>query len=340
MSGLLRRTLYAVVAGALLYAAAMLYFDASAIAAQLADYPWWRFIAALALSSLNYLLRFAKWELALGWLAVRAQAPGLTRTRSLVIYLAGLSMSISPGKLGEVLRSALLKASDGVAFSRTAPIVVADRLTDLVALVVISLVGVSQLASVLPIVLATAVLVVTGVVVLGSPSISRPLLRRAARLPVVGRFAARAELLVDSAAVVLRLGPLAILSGISIVGWGLECVGFWLVLNGFTGVDASPSTAAFLWCTSTLVGALSFLPGGLFAAEGSLALATVRWVAGATTQIALAATMLGRAATLWYGELVGGVALAVFLRDPALRARAFAAEPEHAEPPSSSSSSS
>ena len=113
MSRLLRRTLYAIVAGALLYAVAMIWFDTRTIAAELVGYPWWRFGAALALSSVNYLLRFAKWELSLGWLGVRDEAPGLTRTRSLTIYLAGLSMSISPGKLGEVVRSALLKASDG-----------------------------------------------------------------------------------------------------------------------------------------------------------------------------------------------------------------------------------
>ena len=86
--------------------------------------------AVLGLSSLNYLLRFWKWELCLGWLDVRGEgpddAPNLTLGRSLVIYLAGLSMSVTPGKVGEVLRSGLLKASDGVSFARTAPIVVAD----------------------------------------------------------------------------------------------------------------------------------------------------------------------------------------------------------------------
>ncbi len=327
MSRLLRRALYAIIAGAVLYAAAMIYFDARTIAAQLSGYPWWRFGAALGLSGLNYLLRFAKWELSLGWLDIRTGAPNLTRRRSLVVYLAGLSMSISPGKLGEVLRSALLQASDGVPFSRTAPIVVADRLTDLVALVVLSLFGISRFGEYLPLVVVTAVLVMLGVVVLGTPAIARPLLRRIARLPLVGRFAARAELLVDSAEIVLRLRPLAVLSAISVLGWSLECVGFWLILGGFAGTEVSLPLAAFLWSTGTLVGALSFLPGGLFAAEGSLVLATSRLVVGATAPIALAATMLGRTATLWFGELVGAVALAIFMRDPEVRARAFAAEP-------------
>jgi glycosyltransferase 2 family protein len=323
LSRLLRRTLYAVVIGALLYAAAMIWLDAGKLGAALERFPWWRFVLALLLSSANYLLRFAKWELSLGWLHVRRDAPGLTRARSLVVYLAGLSMSISPGKLGEVLRSALLKASDGIPFSRTAPIVVADRVTDLIALVVLSLVGVSRYREYLPVVLATAVLVAIGVFVLGTPRVLRPLLRRMGSWPLVGGIAARGELLVDSAAVVLRVRALLVLSAISVLGWGLECVGFWLVLGGF-GVEASLPLCAFLWSVGTLVGALSFLPGGLVAAEGSLTLATMRLVAGATESIALASTVLARIATLWFGELVGGIALAVFLRDPELRRRAFA----------------
>jgi len=321
VSRLLRRTLYTLVVAALVYAAAMIWFDARSIADELRGYPWWRFVAALALSSVNYLLRFWKWELALGWLGVRQEAPGLTRGRSLLVYLAGLSMSISPGKLGEVLRSGLLKATDGVAFSRTAPIVVADRLTDLVALVLLSLLGISQQRQFLPVVIVTVALVVLGVFVLGTPRLLHPLLRRMSGLPGLRGIAARAELLVDSAAVVLRLRPIVILGAISVVGWGLECIGYWLILGGFPGVVASPVLCAFLWSIGTLVGALSFLPGGLVAAEGSLALATLRLASGATQSIALSATLLGRIATLWYGELVGAIALAMLLRRPDVRAR-------------------
>jgi uncharacterized membrane protein YbhN (UPF0104 family) len=322
VSRLLRRTLYAVVIGALLYAVAMIWFDASKLGAALESFPWWRFVLAQLLSSANYLVRFVKWELSLGWLGVRREAPGLTRRRSLVVYLAGLSMSISPGKLGEVLRSALLKASDGVPFSRTAPIVIADRITDLIALVVLSLVGVAVYREYLPVVIATALLVALGVFVLGTPRLLRPLLHRMASWPLVGRVAARGESLGDAAAVVLRLRALVVLSVLSVLGWGLECVGFWLVLGGF-GVAPSLTLCAFLWSVGTLIGALSFLPGGLVAAEGSLTLATMKLVVGATESIALGATMLGRIATLWFGELVGGIALAVFLRDPELRRRAF-----------------
>jgi uncharacterized protein (TIRG00374 family) len=326
VSRLLRRTLYGVALGILLYAAAMIWLDVEPVRASLRRYPWPVLAAALGLSSLNYLLRFAKWELALGWLRVREQAPQLSRARSLVIYVAGLSMSVTPGKVGEVLRSALLKASDGVPVVRTAPVVIADRITDLVALVVLSLVGISQFSAALPVVAITAALVVAGVAVLGSPRLMRPAVRALGRVRRLERLAARLEPLVDSTAVVLRLRGLVALSLLSIVGWGLECVGFWLLLGAFAGTEASLATCTLLWSVSTLVGALSFLPGGLGATEGSLVVATVRLVPGATQPIAVAAALLGRIATLWWGELVGGVALALFLRDPALRRRAMAEE--------------
>jgi uncharacterized membrane protein YbhN (UPF0104 family) len=318
--------LYTLVAGVLLYVGAVLYFDVGPIRDTLVGYPWWVFGAALALSAGNYLLRFAKWEISLYWLRVRDEAPGLTRARSLVIYLAGLSMSITPGKVGEVVRSTLLKASDGVPFTRTAPVVVADRLTDLAALVILSLVGIAQYPEYVPVMVATMVLVALGVLVLGSPRLLHWILGVLARLPGMRALTERAAPLVDSSAAVLDLRLLGALTVLSVVGWGLECIGFWLIVTGFAGVQAGLPLCAFLWSAGTLVGALSFLPGGLGATEGSLLYATGRLVTGATQPIAMASALLGRLATLWFGEVVGGVALAIFLRDPVLRERALTSD--------------
>jgi uncharacterized membrane protein YbhN (UPF0104 family) len=284
----------------------------------------------VGLSSVNYGLRFWKWELCLGWLAVRDEAPGLSRRRSALIYLAGLSMSVTPGKIGEVLRSVLLRASDGVPVARTAPVVVADRLTDVVALSVLALVGTLEHREYLPVVVASLVLVMLGVVVLGSPRALRTVLTALGHLPGARALAANATSLADSSAVVLRWHRLAVLSVISVLGWGLECVGYWMVLHGFAGVDASLALCTFLWSVTTLIGALSFLPGGLGATEGTLAVLVTRLATGLTAASAVASTLLIRLATLWYGELVGAAALALFLRDPQVRERAAAAEDERA----------
>ncbi len=318
MSRFVSRALFGVVLGVLLYVGAVLYVDLSAVRTALVDYSWSAVAVALGLSSVNYLLRFLKWELCLGWLAVRGDgpddAPGLTRRRSLLIYLAGLSMSVTPGKIGEVLRSYLLRLTDGVGFTRTAPVVVADRLTDLVALVLLSLVGISQFQEYLPVVLVTLALVLAGVVVLGTPRLCRGFLQMLSRLPGLAGLSARAGALVTSSAELLRLQRLCVLSLISVVGWGLECLGYYVILHGLVGASASLSLCIFLWSATTLIGALSFLPGGLGATEGSLAVLVARLAVGVTAPAALATTLLIRACTLWYGEAVGGIALAVLIR--------------------------
>jgi hypothetical protein len=317
VSPLLRKTLIAVAIGVALYVIALLVFGVQEVSEELARFSLSALFIALGASSLNYLLRFWKWELCLRWLQVRErEAPDLTLTRSLIIYLAGLSMSVTPGKVGEVLRSSLLRASDGVPFARTAPVVVADRLTDLIALVLLTLVGVAEHDQVLPYVLATVVLVVAGVVILGSPRLLTPIVRASERLPVIGPAFSRAGALVDSSATLMRLRHLLPLTVISTVGWALECAGYWFILRGFVGVEASLSACIFAWAATTIIGALRFLPGGLGATEISLGALIPRIAVGVTQPIAVASTLLIRGATLWYGELVGAVCLLLTLRWP------------------------
>ena len=115
------------------------------------------------------------------------------------------------------------------------------------------------------------------------------------------------------------------MSAISVLGWGLECLGYYWVLKGFAGVDAEPLVCLFLWSSTTLIGAVSFLPGGLGATEGSLAVLVTRMVGGVTTPIALASTLLIRACTLWFAVLIGGISLAIVLRFPMVRSAEKAA---------------
>ena len=64
-------------------------------------------------------------------------------TDSLLVFLAGFSLTVTPGKVGEVLKSYLLRESYGQPIARTAPIVLAERLTDLIGLLLLMLIGVA-----------------------------------------------------------------------------------------------------------------------------------------------------------------------------------------------------
>jgi uncharacterized protein (TIRG00374 family) len=69
--------------------------------------------------------------------------------------------------------------------------------------------------------------------------------------------------------------------------------------------------AAFILSISSLVGAASMLPGGLAAADGSLA--GLLLVLGVThdASVAAAATLIIRFATLWFGVAVGLIGLTI-----------------------------
>ena len=61
------------------------------------------------------------------------------------IYFAGFAMTATPGKVGELFKSYLLRTHYGHPVTMTAPIVVIERVTDLIGLFVIVLISYSRL---------------------------------------------------------------------------------------------------------------------------------------------------------------------------------------------------
>jgi len=90
------------------------------------------------------------------------------------------------------------------------------------------------------------------------------------------------------------------------VSWMGEGFGFYLILRGL-GLPASRellATAIFVLAFSTIIGAVSTLPGGLGAAEASIA-GMLTLLVGIEPAVASSATLLIRLATLWFSVLLG-----------------------------------
>ena len=113
-----------------------LYADWGKIRAELGTFDWTLFPLALALTALNYLIRFGRWHVYLGRLGI-----SVPLGRSFSIFVAGLTMTITPGKLGEVLKCGLLRRGFGVPVRRSAPVVLAERVTDASGVVVLAVIG-------------------------------------------------------------------------------------------------------------------------------------------------------------------------------------------------------
>ncbi len=313
MKGLERKVLYGVLFGVAVYAAAAIYADLDALQGALRGFSWSWYAAALGLSTVNYLLRFAKWEIFLRILGVRVPLG-----RSGLIFTAGFVMSITPGKMGEVLKSVLLRQTDGVPFARTAPVVFAERLTDFIALIALAMTGVGTYRYGAGALIGAGALVVVGLGLASWPPAVTLGLRVAARLPVVKRIVPKLEEAYASARLLLRPAPLLGTTLVSILGWGLEGVAMWCVAQGFAGSGAvegfTLTGALFVFAMTTLLGAISFMPGGLGVAEVSM-IGVLGLLAMITDpSIATATAILTRGATLWWAVLWGFVAFLVFQR--------------------------
>ena len=131
-----RRILVVVAGGAAVFAAVSIYGDVHELGDRLAGYAWWTFAAALGLALTNYALRYVRWTLYL-----RHRGLSVPPRTSVLVFVSGFALSVTPGKIGELIKSYLLRAILAIPIARSAPLVVAERVTDLIALLLLGLLG-------------------------------------------------------------------------------------------------------------------------------------------------------------------------------------------------------
>jgi len=245
----------------------------------------------------NYLLRFIRWEYYLRILDIH-----LPRSESFGVFISSLSMAVTPGKMGEVMKSYFLKSMRGVPISKSAPIIFAERITDSVALLVISMIGAYSIGYGKGIILITAVFFAAGIWIISNRTLSMKIIRAAERLSFVAKRIKLIETAYESSRVMLSGKALVISTLIGLVGWFIECLGFVLVLEGL-GVHLKILSASFIYSFSIVIGSVTFLPGGLGVTETSLTGLLV--LAKIPRNSAVAATFIIRAATLWFAVIIG-----------------------------------
>lgn len=280
-----------------------------AIRAGLARFEWWTFGAAFALAFGNYVLRFFKWQFYLERLGVTS----VGTVDSFLTFLSGFVLTISPGKVGEVFKSVVLFQTHDVPVAKTAPIVVAERVTDMIGIIVLIVLGsLGFSGGMLPAAVGT-VLVATLLGIIASRSASFAVIRFVASLPgPFRRVGPRLEEAYESLTVLVAARNLLWPTLLSVAAWALECMALAVILHGF-GAHVPVMLSVFFYATSTLAGAVMLTPGGLGVTEAGLReqMMALGHVDHATSTSAM---MLVRFATLWFAVVVGFVALGLLKR--------------------------
>lgn len=298
MGKLGRNLVLALGLGVAVYLALAVFSGFGDLRAALGRFNWALAPAILGLVSLSYVGRFFRWVYYLRLLNVHVPAK-----ENAAIFAAGLSMTVSPGKLGEVLKSVFVRQVSGAPIARTAPTVVAERATDGTGMVAWGLLGALAFSLGPWGLLLFLALTVAGIAVVRSKRLLVLAENTLVKLPLMDRLVPHLGAFHGASNELLAIRPLLVGTTISFVSWGLEILAVYLCVVGI-GADVPFLMVVFIFAVSSLAGALSFVPGGLGVAEAGLAGMFVA-LAGLSFGLAAALTFLIRLATLWYATLVG-----------------------------------
>jgi uncharacterized membrane protein YbhN (UPF0104 family) len=182
---------------------------------------------------------------------------------------------------------------------------VTERLGDLVAMILLSLLALRLVGDYTWLVALMALAVVVGLGVLTDRRVPAFVLGRVDEDRTVGRLLAGAARSIEASAEVLAPMPLLIGVALGMFAWAAEGMTFALVAH-FMGSELGVTTAVGVFAIATLVGAISFLPGGVGPTEALMAGFLV--AAGGTVPQATATMLLTRTVTLWWAVTIGAVA--------------------------------
>lgn len=310
MKANIRKILVAMLLGVCVYGAFVVYTGLGKIGRSLEHFHVTAFLAACGLAFGNYVLRFLKWEFYLSRLEIR----GVKKLDSFLTFLSGFVLTVTPGKVGEVFKSLILFETYDVPMTKTAPIIVAERATDVIGIVVLIVFGASfGLGGGLIWAGIGTGLVLALLVVVANRKLSLQLIALVARMPGrFGQIAPKLEAAYESLATMLKPKNLVVPSLLSAGAWMLECLALWVILGGF-GLTTSIPLATFFYATSTLVGAIVPVPGGLGITESAL-MGQMTELGHVDRSTATAAMILVRFATLWFAVIVGFLSLSIMKR--------------------------
>jgi uncharacterized protein (TIRG00374 family) len=257
---------------------------------------------ALGLSLLNFGMRFLRWQYFLKVLGY-----SIPLAPSFRIYMAGFSLTTTPGKTGEALRGVFLK-DYGVPFRKSFGAFLSERTSDLLSVTILASAGLWIHPEARPILLLVAGLITFLFFTIRNERWLRWLERLAKKI-FPGRFAHTIEFFLETVHSFRSCFTAKVLATTLILGltaWAAEAVALKYILH-LLGYEISMLTALFIYGFSLVIGGITLLPGGLGGAEVTMLQLLI--LQNIPAAIAVAVTLVIRLTSLWFSVFLGIIAL-------------------------------
>lgn len=272
-----------------------IYADFGKLASEMKNFRWTFLFALLTLTTIGYFLRFLKWDFFLKRAGVH-----LNLKDNLFVFFSGLSMIITPGKIGEIWKGWLIKDINGEELSKTVPVVIIDRITDVLGLAILSLFGVLYYKQGIYLILIVLLLFSLFFASVKSKTTSTWIISKLETKMV--KYAENIKTMHKTFEATMEPKGLIGMSLLSAFAWFFECLGMYLVILGFKQ-SINITLATFIFSFASLAGAVSMVPGGLGVAEATIS--GLLQFFGLTSALSVGIAIIVRLGTLWYGAIMG-----------------------------------
>jgi uncharacterized protein (TIRG00374 family) len=285
-----------------LYAAFFIVSDIRTVYDKITSFKIEFLLIIIPLVTTGWFVLFARWHLLL-----KNSKILIPKKDSLLIFFSGFALTIIPGKVGELIKSQLLKTKFEVPRSKTVPIVMLEQMYTLIGLVIISFFGIWFFELGAYIIGFFTALLIFAFILISSKKVFNKLIAIFEKRKFTSRFA---EPLSSSYDIIKKSTKGSITfyaSALTTVFWLIEAVVVYFVLLAFGVENMEFLMVIPTYATSLMLGFLSFLPMGLGVVEGSLA--SFFSLQGIEVSLSLTIVIIIRIFTRWYGVAVGFVAL-------------------------------
>ena len=227
--------------------------------------------------------------------------------KNILVFLSGAAFEITPGQIGVLIKSQILKTSFNIPRTRTVPVIFIEKVYDLVGAILASIIGIIILG-IEPYLIIIAILVLTIIFffMYYRPA-SKLFFERITKTKFFSKY-------VENVSEFDKIIQKSMNVQVSIVCI-LLAVTYWFIISAavhYTLIAFDINILDYLkviaiYVTSVLLGAISFIPGGIGITEGTLAgLLTLE---GIDVSTALILSVMIRVLILWYSVSIGFIAL-------------------------------
>lgn len=272
-----------------------IYADWRTLISAVKSFKWIYFPLMIILTTIAYFIRFYKWNFFLKTVAVNLKIKD-----NLFVFFSGLGMIITPAKVGEIWKGWLIKDINGENLSKTVPVVVVDRFTDLIGLIILSLLGILYYKEGVYILITIFFIFAGFFAAVRSKWISNKIISLLEKR--AGKYSKDIKTMHQTFEKTMAPKRLVFMSFISTFAWFFECLALYYVITGFSqSINIILST--FVFSFASLAGAVSMIPGGIGVAEGTIA--GLLQYFGLNPAVSIGAAIIIRFGTLWYGAILG-----------------------------------